>query len=162
MQKNTPLDLKALAKEPISLPETTSVHDAIASFRSSRAHIALVIDEYGSLEGIVTLKDILESIVGIMPEPTDSPQSSMITREDGRLLLDGLLPIHEVEGMLGVKNMKDEGEDFATLAGFLLHHLKRLPREGDVVEWQQIRFEIIDMDERRIDKVLVILPNGSS
>ncbi len=148
------LNLTDLVRETISLPEMTNVHDAISAFRNTRAHVALVIDEYGSLEGIITFKDILEAIVGLMPEP-NAAHSHITRREDGSLLLDGLLPIYEAESLLEIKNMENDSADFSTLAGFILHHLKRLPKEGDVLKWNNIRFEIMDMDGRRIDKVLV-------
>jgi putative hemolysin len=156
MHRGDKIDLKSLAVETLTLPETATVHDAIARFRSSRTHIALVVDEYGSIEGIITHKDILEAIVGILPEPNDDTHLPVLTREDGSLLLDGLLPIYEVETLLEIKNMQEDGSDFTTLAGFIIHHLKRLPREGEVLHWQGLHFEVVDMDERRIDKVLVM------
>ncbi len=151
------LNLRELAQDAISIPENTSVHDAISTFRNTRSHIALVIDEYGGLEGIITLKDILEAIIGIMPEPTDSEQPKVQYRSDGSLLVDGMLPVYELESLLQINHLRNEDADFATLAGFILHHLERLPKEGDSLKWHNITFEILDMDERRIDKVLITI-----
>lgn len=149
------LDLDAILHQPLSLPEGATIRRALNAFRRSRVHIALILDEYGSLKGIVTLKDILEAIVGTLPEPDDAASPDARQRPDGSWLIDGLMPIYEAEAVLGEKHMREENDDFGTLAGFILKQLEHVPTEGDTFEWKDFIFEIVDMDGRRVDKVLV-------
>lgn len=141
------------------------VHDAVSSlrvlelFKQSGAQMALVVDEYGSVEGIVTMTDILQSIAGELPEAGDANELRAQRREDGSWLIDAGLTIEETEDMLGVDGMGEDG-DFHTLAGFVLQHLGHVPSEGEIFEWRGFRFEVIDMDGRRVDKVLVT-PNAA-
>jgi putative hemolysin len=124
-------------------------------FRENPVHMAVVVDEYGALEGIVTPTDILIAIAGDLPEDlTDLEEEDAVRREDGSWLMDGMLGIHEVERLLERKDMRGD-EDFETLAGFVLARLARIPQIGDHFDWDGLRFEIIDMDGRRIDRVLV-------
>jgi putative hemolysin len=119
--------------------------------------MAIVIDEYGSVEGLVTLTDVLEAIVGDLPENGHEADEAPIRREDGSWLFDGMTPIDEVEATLGIKNLR-EGEEFHTIAGFIIDKLGRLPTSGDHFTWNGARFEVVDMDGRRIDKVLINPP----
>lgn len=119
------------------------------------AGMAVVLDEYGGLEGIVTLSDILEAIAGELPSADEDQNPSAVQREDGSWLIDGGLAVAEVESLLGLPAM---GTDFHTLAGFILAQLKRLPEIGEHFTWEGWRFEVIDLDGRRIDRVLVEPP----
>ena len=152
------LRLVESAIEPIMLPDSASMMSALEHFRKSTANIALVVDEYGGFEGILTFKDILEAIVGYLPEGAHYTAPSAVMRDDGSWLIDGLMPLHEVEATLGVKKMDDANAGFHTLAGFLMHHLQHIPVEGEHFDWQGMRFEVVDMDDNRLDKVLVVLP----
>jgi putative hemolysin len=114
-----------------------------------------VVDEYGVLEGIVTPTDILTAIAGDLPEDiADIEEAAAVRRDDGSWLIDGMLGIHEAERILEKKDMRGD-EDFETLAGFVLARLARIPQIGEHFEWGGLRFEIVDMDGRRIDRILV-------
>jgi len=150
-----PLDLRTLAQRPLFVPETKPVLDVIELFRETRNHIALVIDEYGSLLGMVTINDILEGIVGDMPAVGEPAQPSAIQREDGSWLLDGLMPVDEFEDLLQVELPEESRGFYQTLGGFVMAQLGRIPSAADHFEWKQLRFEVVDMDGHRVDKVLV-------
>ena len=154
-------DLLEIARQPVVLPDSASVMTALEHFRKSTSNIALVVDEYGGFEGIVTFKDILEAIVGTLPEGEDYVAPHAIQREDGTWLVDGLMPLHEVEAVLGLKSLEEDGAEYHTLAGFLMHHLQRIPTEGERIDWQGARFEVMDMDGHRVDKLLVTLPGSN-
>jgi putative hemolysin len=117
--------------------------------------MAVVVDEYGVVEGIVTPTDILTAIAGDLPEETAGlEEAPAVRREDGSWLMDGMIGIHEAERLLDRKGMRGE-EDFETLAGFVLARLGQIPQIGDHFLWDGLRFEIVDMDVRRIDRILV-------
>lgn len=147
--------LRALVKDVLAIPETVSCLKALETFKAAPMHLAIIVDEYGSTEGIVTQSDLLEAIVGILPSNYDDDDSSLIRiREDGSYLIDGRTPFHEVELALELDHIDNEG-DFETIAGFMVQELRKNPAEGDVLERFGYRFEVIDMDGRRIDKILL-------
>ncbi|APO78513.1 hemolysin-related transporter-associated domain-containing protein (plasmid) [Rhizobium etli 8C-3] len=137
-------------KQPLVLHEGTSVVRVLSSFKASPVHLAIVIDEYGSLEGIVTQTDLLEAIAGELPGSDEEP--AIVVREDGSLLVDAMMPAFDAFEKLGLRNKPDA--DFHTLAGFALHQLQHIPETGEVFEFDGWRFEVIDMDGMRIDKIL--------
>jgi putative hemolysin len=145
-------DLRAAATEPLYVSEGIPALKLIELFRSARIHMALVIDEYGALEGLVTPTDILTSIAGVLPELGHADEPGAVEREDGSWLVDGSLPVDRAAAVLGLKNLP-EG-DFATLAGLMLAELGHIPEAGECLETLGWRFEVVDMDGRRIDKVL--------
>ena len=148
-------DINASLKSPLVVHEATHVLKLLEMFRENPVHMAVVVDEYGVLEGIVTPTDILTAIAGELPEDVaDIDEPSAVRRDDGSWLIDGMLGIHEAERLLERKDMRGD-EDFETLAGFVLSRLGRIPQIGDHFEWDGLRFEIVDMDGRRIDRVLV-------
>jgi magnesium and cobalt exporter, CNNM family len=148
-------DIAASLSQPLIVHEATPVLRLLEMFRENPMHMAVVVDEYGGLEGIVTPTDILMAIAGDLPEDmTDVEEAAAVRRDDGSWLMDGMLGIHEAERMLERKDMRGD-EDFETLAGFVLARLARIPQIGDHFEWGGLRFEIVDMDGRRIDRVLV-------
>jgi len=148
-------DLATSLRPPLIVHEGTPVLRLLEMFRENPVHMAVVVDEYGVLEGIVTPTDILTAIAGEMPEDaTDLEEDTAVRREDGSWLMDGMIGIHEAERLLVRKDMRDD-EDFETLAGFVLAKLGRIPQTGDSFEWNRLKFEIVDMDGRRIDRVLV-------
>ena len=116
--------------------------------------MALVVDEYGEVEGVVTAEDVLEAVVGDMPERRLDEERAIVRRDDGSMLMDGMLAIDEVKLALDLDSLPDE-ETYHTLAGFMLAQLGRVPAEGETVAYGGWRFEVVDMDGRRIDKVLV-------
>lgn len=129
--------------------------DALVQFRSINANMAIIVDEYGSIQGVVTLKDIMRAIIGNVPEPEVSVHNHFIQRTDGSWLIDGAIDIHSMEEFLNVEIVKAADEDFQTLAGFVMYQLKRIPSEGDKFTYVSWEFEVVDMDGNRIDKVLL-------
>lgn len=156
--QDQPLDLRPLLQRPLMVPESLPALRLLERFKQTGMHLALIIDEYGGVEGLVTINDILEAIVGDVPDLNEPEEPLAVKREDGSWLIDGLIPIREFEDMLHVDTFADEG-DFLTLGGFVLDQLGRIPMAGDHFNWGQMRFEIVDMDGHRIDKVLVSFPN---
>jgi len=148
-------DLLAIGTQPLVVPEGATAQRLLQLFRSSQEHLAVVVDEYGGVVGLATLTDVMEAIAGDLPERGEDAAERVTRRPDGSWLLDGGLAIDEVEIETGLSGMKGQGESFETLAGFLLWHLRRLPVTGDRLQWQDAAFEIVDMDGKRIDKVLV-------
>ena len=149
-------DLRAVAREPLYVGETIQALRMIELFRSSGTHIAMVVDEYGSLEGLVTPTDILTSIAGDLPDHDDEEEAGAVQRDDGSWLLDASLPIDAVARHLGVEDMSSN--DFVTLAGMVIEELGHIPVPGEHVTLHGWCFEVIDLDGRRIDKVLARRP----
>jgi putative hemolysin len=149
-----PLDLHAVVRPMPVVPDTTPIPRALETLRQARVSMALVVDEYGEVEGVVTAEDVLEALVGDMPERRLDEEPAIVRRDDGSILMDGMLAVDEVKLTLGVDSLPEE-EGYHTLAGFMLAQLGRVPAEGEAVAWGGWRFEVIDMDGRRIDKVLV-------
>ncbi|WP_205690204.1 hemolysin family protein [Caulobacter sp. SLTY] len=148
-----PLDLASLVVVPLYIPETTTVLKALELFKQTPHHMALVVNEFGALEGVVTAIDILEMIAGDFPESHDEDSAqSIVRREDGSFLVDGRADLDDLNKELGL-NLDDDG-GFHTAAGLVLQRLGHLPAEGETLTYGGYRIEIIDMDERRIDKLL--------
>jgi len=149
-------DIRDYLREPLFVPENISVLKVLELFKKSGMHTALVIDEYGDYQGMVTLTDILEAIVGEMTD-LDAPNEPLaVQREDGSWLLDGMLPIDELKELFAINELPDEDRNYyQTLSGFIMLNLGRIPVATDHFEWGGLRFEVIDMDGNRIDKVLV-------
>ncbi len=152
------IDLARSMAPPLVVHDRTPVLRLVDRFQKERMHMAIVIDEYGATEGVVTPTDILESIAGDFPEPGEEAAPGMVRRADGSWLVDGSMPIDEFADRLGLRDLQRDG-DFHTVAGFVLHRLGRLPQAGDDFAFQGARFEVIDMDGRRIDEILVRLPD---
>lgn len=151
-----PLDLRAALRQPLYVPETRTALQLLELFRQSPARIAMVVDEHGALEGLVTMYDVLEAIVGELPETDGQCEVLAIEREDGSWLLDGRLPLAEFRAIyqLGRLSGEDTGA-YHTLAGFVLAQLGRLPVTAETFVWNDLKFEIVDMDRRRVDRILV-------
>ena len=137
---------------PVFVPESLTGMELLQNFRSSGVQLAFVVDEYGEVLGIVTLRDVLESITGEFRSGRAEDQWA-VRRDDGSWLLDGLIPVPELKDRLGLKELPEE-ERYHTVSGLLMMLLGRLPQTGDKVEWGAWRFEVVDMDGKRIDKVL--------
>jgi putative hemolysin len=151
-----PLDLREVMEPPQFVPESMPVRTVLELFRESRVHIALVFDEYGGLQGLVTLNNIIEAIVGDIPEFGMAAEPEAIQREDGSWLMDGRIEVEELKELLGLRQLPDEERGyFHTLGGFVMTFLGRLPHTGDEFTWDHLRFEVMDMDGFRVDKVLV-------
>ncbi|WP_029010468.1 hemolysin family protein [Azospirillum halopraeferens] len=151
--RGQPFDLRAAMVDALIVHDGTPVIRLLELFREATVRMAVVVDEYGSVEGIVTVTDILESIAGDLPVPGEARERA-VRRDDGSWLLDGMTPIDEVEALLGLSGLAGEG-DYHTLAGFVLDRLGHLPVTAEHVTWRGLRFEVVDMDGRRIDKVMI-------
>ena len=146
---------KELMKPALFVPENNSAYQVLEKFRESREHCCSIVDEYGSVLGLISLNDILEAIVGDIPQP-DVPDYEIIKRDDGSYLVDGQIPFYDFLTHFEKAEWMNEGEhDFDTLAGFILHELERIPKAGEKLKWKGFSIEIIDMDGHRIDKVLI-------
>jgi len=152
-----PVQLKASLRHPLFLPESITGLKILELFKQSSTHIALVVDEHGGVQGLVTLNDIFEAMVGDIPSTQEtSAAQPAIQREDGSWLLDGTMPLDDFKSLVQIESLRDEKSGyFHTLAGFVLSQLGRVPKPADHFECQGLRFEVMDMDGRRIDKVLV-------
>lgn len=146
---------KEIMQPALFIPENNSPYQVLEKFKESRIHSAFIVDEYGSILGLITLNDILEAIVGDIPQPDESDYE-ITEREDGSYLVDAQIPFYDFLTRFEKTEWMNEGEhDFDTLAGFILHELERIPKTGDKMEWKGFSIEIIDMDGHRIDKILV-------
>jgi putative hemolysin len=149
-------DVRASMKPPLYIPESAPALKALETFRQTGAPIALIVDEYGDFQGIVTLEDLLESLVGDLPEPGQAEEPAVTQRDDGSWLVDGMLPIDQLKDAVGLVRLPDEEEaTYHTVAGLVMDQLRRIPKAADWFEIDNYRFEVVDMDGRRIDKVLV-------
>ena len=138
------------------VPENNSAYQVLEKFKESKIHSCFIVDEYGSILGMITLNDILEAIIGDIPE-TNLEDYEIRKRDDGSYLIDGQIPFYDFLVFFEKADWLNEGEhEFDTLAGFILHELERIPQTGDKMEWKGFTFEIMDMDGHRIDKVLVM------
>jgi putative hemolysin len=151
-----PLDLKALIQQPLFVPRTISVLALLESFKKSGKHIALAVDEYGGIEGLLTHHDILEAIAGDMPLGAKPNDPKAVQRHDGSWLLDGMLSVDEFREIFHLEGLPGEKKDaYQTLGGFVFTQMGRVPSVAESFEWNDLRFEVVDMDGKRIDKVLV-------
>ena len=153
-----PLDFKAIMKPPVFIPETAPALKALELFKRTGTPIALIVDEYGDLQGLVTLNDLLESLVGDIHAPGQDDQPGSVQRDDGSWLIDGMVPFDEVAHLIGMRLPDEEGVDYTTLGGFIMAQLKRIPAATDSFTVDGFTFEVMDMDGRRVDKVLVVPP----
>jgi len=152
-------DIKSAVKPPIYLPSTVTALRALEIFKRSGAPLALIVDEYGDFEGLVTLHDILQSLVGDIADPTDAGSQAVVRRDDGSWLVDGMVTIDEVKDLTALAQLPgEESGDFQTLGGFMMARINRVPQVGDRIMVKGFRFEVVDMDGRRVDKVLIIPP----
>lgn len=138
------------------VPNNNSAYQVLEKFKESRMHSCFIVDEYGSIQGMITLNDIMEAIIGDMPEPDTEDDYSIIEREDGSYLVDAQIPFYDFLSRFNKTDWLDEeNNQFDTLAGCVLHELERIPVEGETLQWREFMIEILDMDGHRIDKVLV-------
>ena len=147
-------DLATVAQPGVFVPETLTGMELLDHFRASGTQLVFVVDEYGELQGLVTVHDLLESVTGEFTTENGA-DSWAVQREDGSWLLDGLVPIPELKDLLELKTVPEEDKErFNTLSGMLMWLLGRVPATGDVAQWGQWRLEVVDLDGKRVDKVL--------
>jgi len=145
-----------LATPALIVPETIPALRALEQLQKAKQRVALVSDEFGSITGILSLLDLLEAIVGDLPSHDDRQKARVVKREDGSWLVDATLPVEDFAKELGRgKDHFHLNGDYQTLGGFVVHHLARVPKEGDYFEYRGHRYEVVDMDRHRLDKLLV-------
>ncbi|HEX4194370.1 MAG TPA: hemolysin family protein [Stellaceae bacterium] len=157
-----PFDLKPLVKPAMFIPETATALRALEMFRKSGEPMALVIDEFGDLQGAVTLDDILQSLVGDIAEPGEPASPSIERRPDGSFIVDGMTPLDQVRDLLNLMNADENDGDYHTLGGFVMARLHRIPTVGSRVTADGVQYEVIGMDGRRVDRVLISPPKAVS
>ncbi|MCX5879163.1 MAG: hemolysin family protein [Deltaproteobacteria bacterium] len=151
-----PTNIRLALGPPLFVPETASALKALELFKREGTHFALVTDEYGGIQGLVTDRDILEAIVGELPSRDEPHEPEVTVREDGSWLVDGLLNIDRLKEILEMDTLPDEESGrYHTVSGFMMTQLGGIPAVGQHFEWKNFRFEVMDMDGRRVDKVLI-------
>lgn len=156
---NNPIQLDSLTQPLNYVHENSSAYSILNKFKASKIHQAVVLDEYGSLQGIVTINDILSSLVGDISDGDTGERPEIVAREDGSLLIDGQYQLDDLLVALNIDPSDDNGDDglgsISTIAGLVLLKLGHMPMEGERVQWKDHEFEVVDMDGNRIDKILV-------
>jgi putative hemolysin len=141
----------------VFVPETLSGMELLDQFRASSAQLVFVVDEYGEVQGVITVRDVLEAITGEFTTPS-ADDAWAVQREDGSWLFDGLIPVPELKDRLDLRELPEEDRGrYNTLAGMIMLLLGRLPDITDAVEWEGWRFEVVDLDGKRVDKVLATM-----
>lgn len=147
-------DISRQLQSPVYVPESLTGMELLEQFRASSSHMVFVIDEYGEVQGLVALQDVMEAVTGEF-RPAHQEDAWAVRREDGSWLLDGLIPLPELKDLLELKGVPEEDKGrYNTLSGMIMWLLGRLPRTGDVITWEAWRLEVVDLDGKRIDKVL--------
>lgn len=152
--RGKPFHLERRVAKPLVVHDGTSVLKLLDLMKSSGQHFAVVVDEYGIVEGVITITDILETIAGDLPEAGEAEEVAAVRREDGSWLVEGWMPVDEFEETLGLRGVRGAGK-FHTVAGFVLNTLGHVPTVGEAFQHDGFRLEVVDMDGRRIDKILV-------
>ena len=149
-------DLKEFVQTPLYVPEAIHTQSLLDMFKTNRVKVALVMDEFGGLAGMVTLRDVIEHLVGDLPSYDEDIKQEIVQREDGSWLIDGMLPISEFKDYFEFEDLSLEDKSgYNTVAGFVVSNMGHIPKPGNSFEWDGYRFEVIDMDNTRVDKVLV-------
>jgi putative hemolysin len=146
---------KHLMKPALFVPENNTAYQVMERFKETKNHSCFIVDEYGSVQGMITLNDILEAIVGEIAGSEEEEGWEIIEREDGTYLVDAQIPFYDFLSRFNSTNLVEEDQEFDTLAGCILHELERIPKTGDRLLWKTFEMEVMDMDGHRIDKVLV-------
>ncbi len=146
---------------PLFIPENAGAMHLLELFKKSRPHLALVVDEYGGIQGLITLNDILESIVGEISSQDQSDEPQVVEREDGSWLVDGMIPIDEFKELFNIEQLPEEGSGhYQTLGGFIMMQMGRVPKAAEHFQWGDFRFEVADMDGKRVDKIIISREQG--
>lgn len=145
----------SIMKEAMYVPENNTAYQVLEKFKQTKIHQCFIVDEYGTVQGLITLNDILEAIVGDIPQEEDEAYE-IVERADGSFLVDAQIPFYDFLSRFDMTEWMMEGDQqFDTLAGFIIHELEKIPVTGDTLQWKMFSFEIVDMDNHRIDKILV-------
>ena len=154
-ERKAKFDIMALLSKPAYVPESTDALKVLEIFKRHRNYFAVVVDEFGSTQGVITLHDLTENIFGDLPDLEDYVEQEIVTRDDGSLLVDGQIPVDELRNELNIADFSSDTIDYSTLAGFILSKIDDIPIEGQKIESEGYIFEIVDMDRSKIDKVLI-------
>jgi len=150
------VDIPPLVSPALFIPEAMSALEVLERFKEARHHLALIVDEFGGIAGLVTINDVLEAIVGELPAAGSDSEPEIVRRPDGSLLLDGILSVEEIKDLLRLNELPGEDEgNYETLGGLFMAQLGRIPNTGDTLDVENWRLEVVDMDGYRVDKVLV-------
>ncbi|MGH7598616.1 MAG: hemolysin family protein, partial [bacterium] len=152
-----PPDLKTIVRKPLHVPESMRAFKVLELFKQTAIHFALVIDEYGGIQGVITLNDILEALVGDIPSLQELSEPMIVRREDGSWLIDGALTVEEFKRVFQIAELPaEEMGEYHALGGLVMMYMERIPSPTEHFDWGGLRFEVIDMDGHRVDKVLVM------
>jgi putative hemolysin len=154
---NKPVDLPARVKKPLYIPETLTVTEVLRSFKQHRQTMALIVNEYGELQGLVTLHDVMEALVGDIGPADEGGNADIARREDGSWLIDGSVSVDRFKQAIELEEQlpQEDTGSYNTIAGFVMLQLGRVPQVADHFDWEGVRFEVVDMDRNRVDRVLV-------
>ena len=150
-----PIQLRTLIREALFVPDSMRAFPLLEAFRSSHKHVAIVMDEFGAVEGLVTVADLLEGLVGALPADATEARGAFVARADGSWLVDGSAGMEEVAAKFDLEVPEEEAGAYHTIAGFVMARLGHIPGAADAFEYGGLRFEVMDMDGRRVDKVMV-------
>lgn len=159
--QNENFTFESILEEPIFVSENTQAFHILKLFKDYKQYIAIVVDEYGGVEGIVTLHDLFEAIIGDLPDEDEDDQASIVKREDGSYLLEGRTLVYEINQYFQRMIIAESPYDYTTVAGYIQYHIGAIPQTGQLVPIESLQFEIIDMDGLRIDKILMKDLSGS-
>lgn len=148
-------DIKSIIQEPIYVPESMYVLDLLTLFKKYKQYMAVVVDEFGSLEGIITLHDLMEGIVGDLPDLDEVDEPEFVEREDASYLVSGSISIHQLNAYLEKELISENSDYYTTLGGFVIFHLNKIPDTGEKFDFNGYTFEIVDLDGQRVDKVIL-------
>jgi putative hemolysin len=153
---DTSIELTAAMRQPLFVHENVKASQTLKLFKQSKMHLALIVDEYGVIQGLVTLNDILQALVGYIPPDEALIEPQAVQREDGSWLLDGMLPISDFKALFDLEELPDEKRNsYHSMGGFVIAQLGGIPTTTDYFDWNNFRFEVINMDSNRVDKVRV-------
>jgi putative hemolysin len=153
--KGETLNLRALLREPLFVPDSMPAFKLLEAFRASHRHLALVMDEFGAVEGLVSVADLLEGLVGTLPGDAQEAAGFIVPRDDNSWLVEGATPVGELVTKFELDVPPDEIGAYHTLAGFVMARLGRIPHAADTFDYGGFVFEVVDMDGRRVDKVMI-------
>ena len=152
-----PFDLRNVARPPLFIPESLYAKKVLELFKKNKNKFGVVVNEYGSTEGIITLHDLTESIFGDILEENEMEEEDIVTRQDGSMLVEASMNVDDFMEEMGILSYDDlKEEDFTTLSGLAMFLIGRVPKAGDLFSYKNLQFEVVDMDRGRVDKLLVI------
>ncbi len=160
LYQNKDLNINDFIKKPVIVPSTFKAQRILERFRQMHNYLAVVVDEYGSLDGIITLHDIFENLVGSIPNENEDPEPDIYVRKDNSILINGEAPIEVLAQFKDDFIIDFEEIDYSTVAGFMLSHINKTPQIGDAFQYENLSFEIIDIDGNKIDKILLTVSNN--